>query len=154
MLAQSTQRFMAVTGAISVCCGAYNAWSAYSAMLDLGNAAASGIAHAGTAVAGLAQSTTASLTQQTLLPRLLLSEPLIWIGVLLLIAPVVLRHLGTERRPSGSVPYAGFAYVECPHCHHPVRANETRCPHCGKTVDRLWGTEAGSPYLRRDPARR
>ena len=155
MLALRTQRSMVVTGLVSICCGVFNAWSSYSATVSRGapNPYATGIAHADAAISGLAVTPFAGLSHHLVLGRLLLGEPLIWIGVALVLAPTALRRLTRERRPQNHAQYAGYSYVECPNCRQPVRATERCCPHCGESTGHLWGTEA-APYLRRQASRR
>jgi len=89
---------------------------------------------AGTAFAGdLAGALRADLT----LPRLLLTDPLIWLGVGLVLTPSVYRRL-TRCAAADDPSYAGYAYVECPECRHVVPMSAKRCPLCGAELLAPW----------------
>ena len=153
MLARRTEWSMRVTGVISIASGGYNAWTTYAATAAHTSPYAAGIAHADVVLSSAMQAAGANLSQQLALPRLLLSEPLIWLGLLLLLAPALLRRFEVRQGQSASAAYAGYSYLECPRCHEPVRFTQNTCPGCGASLHGLWGTEAGTPYLRRDPGR-
>jgi len=79
-------------------------------------------------------------------PQLVFSEPLIWFGLALLLAPTLARLIAEERTdgalsthgPSAS-DYDSYAYVQCPECEQLVRVDLGRCPFCGERLTEVCG---------------
>ncbi len=141
-----------VAGVIALIGGVYVAWASWAAtatstsgpfrLLDFA-APGRGIA--------FADDLAASFSSELALPRLLVTEPLVWLGVALVLAPTVyrrIRHNGTPRDPA----YASYAYVECPECRHVVPMSSKCCPLCGAQLFAPWANT--SQAAASTPARR
>lgn len=80
---------------------------------------------------------TGTLRADLLLPKLLLTDPFIWLGVGLVLTPSVYQRL-TRHAAADDPAYAGYAYVECPECRQVVRMSAKRCPQCDAALHAPW----------------
>lgn len=138
-----------IAGVIAIVGGAYIAWISSVATAAAKPGAAGLLAYAapgsGTSFAG---TLAGALSYELALPRLVLTEPLIWFGLAAILAPRFYRRIA--RQGSGYDPaYAGYAYVKCPECRTPVPASLQRCPLCGAQLLAPW-SNASRPGL--DPS--
>jgi len=92
-----------------------------------------------------------TLGRELALPRLVLAEPLVWLGIALLAAPWV-YDMTSKMTKRKDLAYAGYAYVECPECRHVVPMSSKRCPLCGTQLFAPWSS--ASPSSLQTPARR
>jgi hypothetical protein len=116
----------------------YNAWSIYNGFeAQLARSAVSAFQGLGgsSGLSGI----TDQLNNQYGWAHLLINQPWMWLGVVLIFAPAVLgmsRKLNTASASAGSVsPEPSFEYlVECPLCKKPISSSAAACPHCGHSM--------------------
>ena len=78
-----------------------------------------------------------TLRADLVLPKLLPTDPFVWLGVGLVLTPSVYQRL-TRHAAADDPSYAGYAYVECPECRHVVRMSAKRCPQCDAELLAPW----------------
>lgn len=142
-----------VAGVVAILGGLYEVWTtwAVAATSKPGLAELLGLATRGKGMA-FAEGVTGTLGDDFSLPRLALTEPLIWFGVaLLLTAQVVGRY--TRLAAASEHSSDRGAFVACPTCDHLVPVSLRRCPLCHAQLFAPWSNASlpgGGPSGTRD----
>ena len=97
-------------------------------------------------LASWALATPAYEVARAVVPRLIFSEPLIWLGLALLLSPTFARLMAQEDARGAlhahgvsASGYDSVAYVQCPECEQLVRLDLERCPYCGERISGMSG---------------
>jgi len=68
-------------------------------------------------------------------PQLLVTEPLVWLGVSLVLSPSLARLLAERAADTATTRLAdSAAYINCPECEQLVRVSADHCPYCGEPL--------------------
>jgi len=135
-----------IAGVIAIIGGVYVVWGSWAvaAAAKPGAAGLLDFAAPGKGMA-FADGLTSTLGHDFALPRLIATEPLVWLGFALLLVPRLYRRVA-QRRTGRDPAYVGYAYVECPECRHVVSMSSKHCPLCGTQLFSPW-SNASQPGL-------